>query len=204
MSPDEVARLREESAGRLGGLLARVEGWVDEAESQADAEFGGEPVTRVSGTLDAAAAVKDLQALAKQPGLSIVADLTRERMPDLSRPSGNPRFTVDVGRADGKLRRVEARVDGKGGTAVFSVRLAKVDEAVNVDVPADGAPVAELEPQLLYDLDLGAGFPLPEPTAEADVALRDRVYAEQLELTRAVKRWGEGSTRSRPARPASW
>ncbi|MDA0169873.1 hypothetical protein OJ998_12320 [Solirubrobacter taibaiensis] len=188
--PEEVARLREGRRTELGGLLARVEGWVDEAESQADAEFAGEPVTRVNGTLDAAAAVKDLQALAKQPGLSIVADLTRERMPDFSRPSGNPRFTVDVGRADGKLRRVEARVDGKDGTAVFSVRLAKVDEAVKVDVPADGVPVAELEPQLLYDLDLGAGFPLAEPTAEADVALRELVYAEQLELTRAVKRFG--------------
>ena len=188
--PDEVARLRKGRRTELGGLLARVEGWVDEAESQADADFGGEPVTRVSGTLDAAAAVKDLQAMAKQPGLSIVADLTRERMPDLSRPSGKPRFTVDVGRADGKLRRVEARVGGKGGTAVFSVRLAKVDEPVRVDVPADGAPVAELERQLLYDLDLGAGFPLPEPTAQADVALRDLVHAEQLELTRAVERFG--------------
>ena len=69
----------------------------------------------------------------------------------------DPRFTLDVGRDDGKLRRIVAtmRMDAEGekGAMEFSMTFKDVDKPVTIDAPATGSgkPIEELGKKLEQD-----------------------------------------------------
>ena len=84
-------------------------------------------------------------------------------------------------------------MDGKGGTAVCSERLAKVDEAVKVDVPADGARRRSSSRSSATTSTSAPDFPLPEPGRRTGAARpRPRRAARAHPGGEAL---GEGSTR---------
>jgi hypothetical protein len=64
----------------------------------------------------------------------------------------DPRFTIDVGRSDGKLRRIVASMKiedgGEEGTIDFSIRFKDVDKPVTIDAPSSGKPIEELGKKL--------------------------------------------------------
>jgi hypothetical protein len=144
-------------AADLRRLVRDARDWFPESDATEDAELDGEPVTRVTGTLDLSAALADLQALARRPGMSGVEELKRlggAETRQLERLVSDPRFTLDAGRDDEKLRRIEAsmRFRGAGGGALrLSIRFRNVDEPVTIDAPASGRPIRELLRKLKRD-----------------------------------------------------
>jgi hypothetical protein len=60
----------------------------------------------------------------------------------------DPKFTIDVAKRDGKLRRVEASMKVKdesdSGSMTFALLLTDVDKPVTIDAPSSGRPIEEL------------------------------------------------------------
>jgi hypothetical protein len=75
----------------------------------------------------------------------------------------DPHFTIDVGRSDGKLRRIVAGLkvdDGSDtGTLDFSIRIKDVDKPVTIDAPSSGKPIEELAKKLEQEFGGGATNP---------------------------------------------
>jgi hypothetical protein len=147
-------------------LMQQARDWFPEGEGH-DADLGGERVTRFSGKLDLSAALTDLRALAKRPGMSGVEELKQLSARDIhevERSVSDPRFIVDVARGDGKLRRIDARMrltdGGQTGTLRFAMRFRHVDEPVSITAPSSGRPLEELAKKLQDDL---GGLPASAP-----------------------------------------
>ncbi len=139
------------SAADIQKLMGTMENWFPQSDTQEEADLDGEPVTRVSGRLDISAALKDLKSLAERGALSGSADLKSLSSADIrevEKLTSDPKFTVDVGREDGKLRRIVASMtitDGADtGTIDLSVRFKDVDKPVTIDAPTSGRPIEEL------------------------------------------------------------
>lgn len=137
----------------IKSLMGRMQDWFQESDAQEDADLEGEPVTRVTGKLDLSAALEDLKALAKRPGMSDaegLKELSNGDIRRIERMFSDPRFTVDVGREDGKLRRIVASLKldhGRESAGMeFSIRFKDVDQPVQIDAPASGSgkPIEEL------------------------------------------------------------
>ena len=94
-----------------------MQDWFPQSDTQEDADLDGEPVTRVTGKLDLSAALTDLKELAKRPGMSGaegLKELSNGDIKRIERMFSDPSFTLDVGRDDGKLRRIVATMqDGR-------------------------------------------------------------------------------------------
>jgi hypothetical protein len=77
----------------------------------------------------------------------------------IERMVSDPRFTIDVGRSDGKLRRIEVSIQfddsSDKGTMNFLLRLKDVDKPVTIDAPRSGKPIEELGKKL--DEEFGGG-----------------------------------------------
>jgi hypothetical protein len=154
---ERIAELEREGAGGsadqltpadIRKLTATMGDWFPDSDAQEDAELDGEPVTRVTGKLDLSKALTDLKALASRPGMSGVEELKQLSAADirrLARMVADPRFTVDVAKSDGKLRRIEAKVRvERSATLDVSLRFKDVDKPVEIDAPKSGRPIEEL------------------------------------------------------------
>jgi len=134
LSPAEVKR-----------LLSDARDWFPDSETQENASLDGEQVTRVTGKLDAEAALKDLAELVSARGGPKLDSNDIEGADDVIKES---RFTVDVGKSDGKLRRVVAHLkidDGQSpGTVDFAIQFKNVDEPVTIDAPSSGKSLEAL------------------------------------------------------------
>jgi hypothetical protein len=168
---DQIAKLEQEGAAGGGAqqfsaadvqkLLTQAQGWFPQSNTQENAQLNGEAVTRVTGTLDLAAALTDLKALAKQPGLSgaeALKGLSSTDLKQVEQAISDPRFTVDVAKSDGTLRRIAASMHVNGsdsGDLSFSIQFTDVNKPVSIQVPASGKPIADLVKKL--ELDFGGG-----------------------------------------------
>lgn len=139
------------TAADIQALMGTMQNWFPRSDTQEDADLDGEPVTRVSGTLDVSAALKDLKSLAQKGALSNSEELKRLSAADIreiEKLMSDPKFIIDVGRDDGKLRRIVASMKfssgGDGGTVSLSVRFKAVDKPVTIDAPTSGKPIEEL------------------------------------------------------------
>src|SRR3954452_2954272 len=153
---DKIAQLGALGATNPSGtdiskLLSQMGDWFPESDAQQNATLNGEAVTRFTGRLDLSEALKDMKSLAQQPGASGFEGLKQLSGGDLSQIAksvSDPRFTVDIAKADGKLRRIAARAkvkDGSSaGTISFSLQLKDVDKPVNITAPASGKPIEQL------------------------------------------------------------
>jgi hypothetical protein len=148
------------SSSDIRSLMGQMQDWFPSSDTQEDADLDGEPVTRVTGKLDLSAALTDLKDLAGRPGMSGAEGLKQLSDGDIKqveRMFSDPKFTVDVGRDDGKLRRIVATLKVDDGTdkgaMEFSMRFKDVDKPVQIDVPASGSgkPIEELGQKLEQD-----------------------------------------------------
>jgi hypothetical protein len=161
---DKIAQLEKQgaaggtnqlSAADIRQLMGTMQDWFPESDTQDNADLDGEPVTRVMGKLDLSKALTDLKALASKPGMSGVEELKQLSGGDIKRIErmiSDPKFTIDVGKSDGKLRRIQAsiKVDDKSdsGTLDFSLRFKDVDKPVTINAPSSGKPIEELGQKL--------------------------------------------------------
>jgi hypothetical protein len=161
---DKVAQLEKQgaaggtnqlSAADIRQLMGTMQDWFPESDTQENADLDGEPVTRVTGKLDLSKALTDLKGLASKPGMSGVEELKQLSGGDIKRIErmvSDPKFTIDVGKSDGKLRRIQAsiKVDEKSdsGTLDFSLRFKDVDKPVTINAPSSGKPIEELGQKL--------------------------------------------------------
>jgi hypothetical protein len=146
------------SATDIAKLMAKMQDWFPESDTQANATLNDEEVTRLTGKLDLSEALKDMKSLAQQPGASGFEGLNQLSGGDLAQIAkqvSDPRFTVDIAKSDGKLRRIAARMkvdDGSSeGTVSFSLQLKDVDKPVNITAPASGKPIEQLMQRLQQD-----------------------------------------------------
>jgi hypothetical protein len=161
---DKIAELQKEgaaggtnqlSAADIRQLMGTMQDWFPESDTQENADLDGEAVTRVMGKLDLSKALTDLKALAAKPGMSGAEPLKQLSGGDIKRIErmvSDPKFTIDVGKSDGKLRRIQAsiKVDDKSdsGTLDFSLRFKDVDKPVTINAPSSGKPIEELGQKL--------------------------------------------------------
>ncbi len=173
---ENIAKLKLSGAGGgmesadLGKMLTRMQDWFPETSGTQDAELDGEPVTRISGKLDLSEALKDMKEMAKQPGASGfegLEDLSNRDLKDVEKVVSDPNFTIDVGKSDGKLRRIAANLtinaDGQKGALAFSVKLADVDKPVKIQAPSGGRPIEELMQRFQRDFGGGGAEPAAIP-----------------------------------------
>jgi hypothetical protein len=160
------------SSGDVSKMLTMMQDWFPETSGTQDADLNGEPVTRISGELDLSAALKDLKDLAKQGGTSGLEDLkglSRSDLKEVDKAISDPKFTIDIAKSDGKLRRIQASMninaEGEKGQLAFSVQLSDVDKPVKIDAPASGRPIEELLQQLGQDFGGGGAMPVEPDTA---------------------------------------
>ena len=127
-----IAQLRKQgesqqfSTADLSKLMGTMSDWFPESEAQ-DAELGGEPVDRVTGKLDLSRALKDLKAFAEKSGASGAEGLKQLSNGDINEIEdsvSDPKFTIDVAKSDGKLRRVQASMNVKDSSDSGSVTSA--------------------------------------------------------------------------------
>jgi hypothetical protein len=154
------------SASDIRTIMGEMQDWFPKTDTQEDADLDGEPVTRVTGKLDLSKALTDLKELASRPGMSGAEgldELSKGDIKDIERMFSDPKFTLDVGRDDGKLRRIVASFkvdDGSDKASMeFSMRFKDVDKPVTIDAPATGSgkPLEELGRKLQQDFGGGAG-----------------------------------------------
>jgi hypothetical protein len=172
---EQIAELKKQGASGaptqltpsdIQKLMGTMQDWFPQSDTLQDADLDGEPVTRVTGKLDLSAALTDLKELAKKPGLSgaeALKDLSNGDIKRAERMVSDPRFTIDVGRSDGKLRRIVASMkvdDGSDTGAInFSIRFKDVDKPVTIDAPSSGKPIEELGKKLQQEFGGGATNP---------------------------------------------
>jgi hypothetical protein len=141
---DSTGPRRSLSPAEVQRLLKDARDWFPDSQTQENATLGGEQVTRVTGKLDVEAALKDLAGLIGDRGGPKLGDKDVEGASDAIKDA---RFAVDVGKADGKLRRIVAHLagdDGEGtGTIDFSIQFKNVDKPVKITAPASSGKSLE-------------------------------------------------------------
>jgi hypothetical protein len=168
---EQIAELKKQGASGeptqltpadIQKLMGTMQDWFPQSDTQEDADLDGEPVTRVTGKLDLSAALTDLKDLAKKPGISgaeALKELSNGDIRRMERMVSDPTFTIDVGRTDGKLRRIVAAMKIDDGAIDFSIRFKDVDKPVTIDAPSSGKPIEELGQKLQQEFGGGATNP---------------------------------------------
>lgn len=190
-----LAREGGGDSGSLGDLGLDPREWIVDASIEGEEEIGGVATDHVTGTLDVAAALEDLNGLLERstdaaggssPGPQPLSESDLDR---LARSVDDPSFDVYVGRDDEIVRRISLRLaiavpeedrDDVGGVAGASLRLAAeltdVGGDQEVTAPRESRPIAELTRQLgglealagAAGLDGAAGGAAPDPGAPAE------------------------------------
>jgi hypothetical protein len=136
---------RSLSPAEVQKLLSDARDWFPDSQTQENATLDGEQVTRVTGKLNVEAAAKDLADLIGSRGGPKLGEQDIEGVNDAIKDA---RFTVDVGKADGKLRRIVAHMrfvsPEDPGTIDFSIQWKDVDKPVTIDAPTSGKSIEEL------------------------------------------------------------
>ncbi len=142
----------EEAENGLQGL--DLQDWVEDGELTE-----GDEVDRVVGEVDVAAAVEDLLALARRLGAEVPESLSDEDLERIEQSVRSSRFELETGADDRLLRRVHVDADfgldvperlreilGQvvGAKVVFELGVAKPNEPVQVEAPADALPYSAL------------------------------------------------------------
>jgi hypothetical protein len=146
---DKIAELvegemaKQPSPADVQGLLSKAKGWFADTATEEDATLDGEDVTRVTGTLDISNALTDIMDL---------VDEQQAGMDQIENFLSDPRFTLDVAKSDGSLRRIAATMQltgvPGGGTISFSLQLSDVGKPVTITPLSGGRPIDELGEEL--------------------------------------------------------
>ena len=161
---DKIAQLKAQGKAKGGtqatpdvaSLMRQMKDWFPDTSTQSDAELDGEKVTRVNGRMDLSKALKGFMDIAKQSSAADPqAAKALQATPDMAQVEkflDDPRFTLDVAKSDGTLRRVAAETHLKGmpggGKIAFSIQFKDVGKPVTIQAPASGRPIEELGQKL--------------------------------------------------------
>jgi hypothetical protein len=123
--------------------------WFPQTSVKQDAQAAGVPTTRVSGRLDISRALADFAKLLHKPQFKSqiggAGQITDAQVHQIAALVSDPRFALDVGRADGKLRQITAHATIKGQAKLaMLLELRDVDKPVSIDAPSSGRPIQEL------------------------------------------------------------
>jgi hypothetical protein len=128
------------------------EKWFPQTSVKQDAQAAGVPTTRVSGRLDIDRALADFAKMLRKPQFKSQmngAQITDAQVHQIAGMISDPRFTLDVGRTDGKIRQITGHATVKGQAKIaFLFELRDVDKPVTIDAPSSGRPIQELLPKL--------------------------------------------------------
>jgi hypothetical protein len=151
--------------------------WLEGAHSEGNEEVAGVQTTRVSGKLNVAVALKDLNAFLKRSGSAIGGatgqipqPLSQSALKKLSQQVKDPSFSVYVAKRDHTIRRLSGHVQFKGGSASFTLQFANVNGNQRIVAPVNARPISELTGALGLGLlgggsSGGSGTPTPSPSA---------------------------------------
>ena len=163
-------RQAQGQAGSLRSLGLDPRTWLAEAKDKGDEEVAGVETRHVSGTLDVASLMRNLNRFVRRSASAIggASGKSRRREPlseaDIGsspRWSKNPGFDVYVGKQDNMIRRVSGRVEFdipeeeqerlgglKGGSIKFSVELRDVNGDQQIEAPPHSRPLSKLTDSL--------------------------------------------------------
>jgi len=188
--------------------------WLAEAKDEGDAEVSGVDTNHVSGTLDVASLMRNLNRFLRRSANALGSSreastprLSEADIRELSDAVKNPSFDVYVGKQDNLIRRVSGRIefdipeaeqDGigglKGGSIKFSVELHNVNGDQQIEAPTHSRPLSTLTDSLGGALDALGGAagdstqnePGPEAGQPNDSSDADqfRKYADCLDKAR--------------------
>jgi hypothetical protein len=165
LPPEQLDALRnEQSGGRRAGLEAlAIEDWVREPKVSGGGRVDGVDTTRVTGRVNAGAALTDLVALARQLGPEAELEpLEREEARRLDALVKSSEIELLVGRQDRLLRRlrlvidfgaslpdrVRASLGPYAGTRLeVDLGLSGPNRDVTVEAPAGAKPLSRLPPR---------------------------------------------------------
>lgn len=156
-------------AERCGArAIARgARGWVDEARDAGTQTVDGVKTTHVSGRLDVRRTLRGLSGFLRRCGRALGAGGGVSQAlsaADLDRAASvvrDPDFEVYVGKSDGLIHRISARLDAhvppadrkrlgglSGGSLELSVNLTHLNRPQRIEAPDDSRPIAELSRRL--------------------------------------------------------
>jgi hypothetical protein len=172
-------RQLRQNKGRTGSLTALgldPRSWLDEAKDEGDADVAGVKTRHVSGTLDVAQVMENLNEFVKKGGSAIGGatgqsppkPLTQDEIQRIADVVKDPTFDIYVGKEDDIVRRVSGRIEIEvpkenrasvggisGGTLEFSIEFRNVNGDQQIEAPAKARPLSDLTNSL------GGGGVLP-------------------------------------------
>jgi hypothetical protein len=143
--------------------------WLAEANQEDDADVAGVETRHVSGTLDVASLMRNLNrfversgpALGGATGQAAPPSLSEADIRELSEAVNDPSFDIYVGKEDDVIRRVSGRVEFEipkrsraglggldGGSIVFSLEFRDVNSDKEIEPPANPRPMSDLTDSL--------------------------------------------------------
>ncbi len=157
--------------------------WVRDPKTEGDEEIAGADTTHVTGSVDVARLLEDLNTAGKRAGEASGAQATEipeEQRKQITDAVKDPKFDIYVGKDDDILRRLSVDLgfevpedqrdaaDGlESGNVAFSVELSDIGGDQEIKAPADAKPIADLLGQfggLLGGGVLGGGGSAPGAT----------------------------------------
>jgi hypothetical protein len=168
LGEERISQANDQAGGAEGNrsladLGLEPRDWVKDAKSEGDEDVAGTETTRVSGTFDVAAFLRDLNEVASSEefGGQAPAQLTDEQIEQFTNAVKDPRFDIYVGKDDEKLHRLSADLEfevpeaqraqlngASGGKLTFSVELSEIGTEVTVAAPENVRPIEDLTEQL--------------------------------------------------------
>jgi hypothetical protein len=138
---------------------------VTEGEDKGDEHVAGVNTTHVSGKLNVARLMSNINEFVRRSGAAIngttgqnpPAPLSKKDIENISKVVKDPEFDVYVGKDDDTIRRVAGRVEFdvpedrraslggiSGGSLEFSVEFSNVNGDQQIEAPAKARPISEL------------------------------------------------------------
>jgi hypothetical protein len=173
---NEQLRKNQGRRSSLTALGLDPRSWLDEAKDEGDADVAGVETRHVSGTLDVARLMENLNEFVRKGGAALGGatgqtppkPLTQAEISKIADVVKDPTFDVYVGKEDEIVRRVSGRIEIdvpkadrasvggiSGGTVEFSVEFRNVNGDQQIEAPAKARPLSELTRSL------GGGGVLP-------------------------------------------
>jgi hypothetical protein len=172
--PAAQVRAANASIKKAGGRSLRSLGldprsWLSDAREEGDERVAGVETSHVSGRLDVAALMRNINAFVQRSGAALTGatgqaapkPLSEANIRQLSEVVDDPSFEVYVGKQDDTIRKVSGRMefevpedsrdklDGiEGGSLEFSVEFADVNGDQEIEAPDKARPLAELTTSL--------------------------------------------------------
>jgi hypothetical protein len=158
---------RQANRCRRSGIGVNPRPWVEDAETEDDADVSGTKTAHVSGTLDVERMLRGLNEFVVRCGRLLgtaagqLPGLSEKQIDQAGQVVGDPGFDVYVAKEDGIIRRISANVELdvpeafreglnglESGSLKFSIEFSDVNGDQQIEAPARPRPIAELENQL--------------------------------------------------------